>query len=76
MAKKPEKKVFNIRFEFYARGKRRKPSVGASIDNGITDTEDPDYYCQGLRKEDDYAYSKLSDAAHEFCKYLIEVGEL
>ena len=74
MSKTLTGKRIGIELEFYWRGKRKIPSVNFMEVNeqGIPFTSDADV--KGTSKGDAwYAFDK---AAHDFCKALIEAGEL
>lgn len=62
-----EKVIFEL--EFYWRGKRRKPSVGMLFES--------DNY-EGLPDKiaDSEEYKTFNKSAKEFCRVLVEAGEL
>jgi hypothetical protein len=75
MGKVTTGKRIAINLEFYSRGKTKIPSVTfmeGKEDQGIPFTSHT--HVKGTQEGD--AFSAFSKAAHEFCKQLIEGGEL
>lgn len=76
---KTKEKRFKVEFELYARGKRRTASVSASFGEGqesVTDIAETAEERDARNEAYEKAYSKLHEAAREFCQHLINTSEL
>ena len=74
MSKTPTGKRIGIELEFYWRGKRKTPSVSFMEVDGKGIPFTSHVHVKGTPEGD--AFAAFNKASHDFCKALVEAGEL